>query len=105
MIEDIIIKLRGECSPDELSEYLLQLAGEYAFLATKLEKLCVLKAEKWLELRENTTSDTQAEREWERTKEGLLEHSLKLQMKSIDKLSSAIKSRLRIKELEAQNIW
>jgi len=94
----------AELSPTELSEIHMKLAGEYAYKATELDALLIGKPEMWLALKENSKSDTEANRKWDMTPEGIKENSLKLQMKSIEKMMSALKSRMRIKELEATNI-
>jgi hypothetical protein len=61
------------------------------------------KAEQWEGIRSFKESDKQAERAWEASIEGRHETALRLELKSIEKLMSAIKAHLRVKETEARN--
>jgi hypothetical protein len=64
------------------------------------------KPAKWLAIRGSKNSDAAAEREWEATELGQRETQLRWELKRIDKLSSAIASKLRVMEIEARNlVW
>jgi len=103
-IIEVIEKLKESDSPGQLSELLMEISAEFAYLISQLDEIQKTKAKEWLELRELTTSDSQADKKWDRTEKGIAENSLKNQVKAYDKLMSSIKRRLRIMELEAQNI-
>jgi hypothetical protein len=100
----ITLELRdSQLPPGKLSEYLVQLAGEYAFISSRLEEILKVKPQVWLKLREESKSDTQADKKWESSQDGLQEIIYKLQLKSIEKQLSSIKTRLHIYEMEARN--
>lgn len=91
-------------TPAELSAILLEFSADYAAKVDELQQLLVLKVATWQKLRGTVGSDTQAERAWQATPEGIAETGLKLQMKSLSQLMSALKTHLRNKELEARNL-
>jgi hypothetical protein len=62
-----------------------------------------LKAAGWKNLRALHGSDKQAEMAWSSTPEGITETTLRLELKSSEKMQSAIKTMLRTKEHEARN--
>lgn len=95
-IKEIIIALKGQPSPHDLANYKVFLAADYAFLAGELSEILSTKPETWERLREKATSDKQAERAWEKTAEGLREMSIRLKMKAIEKMLSAISTRIQV---------
>lgn len=102
-ISAVIEQLKNDgLSPRELSNIKVRLAAEYAYLSGQLQTVFTLKAERWEKFREQCTSDTQAERKWEKTESGLAEMRLKLTMKSIEKLLSAISAKLNVLDQEAR---
>jgi hypothetical protein len=106
-IESIAQKLQQNDAiyPPELSEMRSWLAGQYAYLNQQLITVLMKKPEKWKQIRYegDVKSDTAAERIWQSTENGLQETVLRMQLKSIDKLSSAIKTRLEVLTGEARN--
>lgn len=105
--EEISLKLQANLSPGELSELNLQLAGYYGLNATELDELLARKAESWIKIRsqEGVKSDAQADRLWEQTADGQRERRLKLQQKTIEKLMSAVKTRIQVMTEEARNTY
>lgn len=91
-------------TPSELSEQLMEESAKYGKAVDELTEILRTKSVKWLEIRKDCTSDTQAEREWGRTMDGIREMSLKYTLKALEKSMSATKTRLRILELEARNL-
>jgi hypothetical protein len=91
--------------PDELSTMRVWLAGEYAYLSNQLIGILMKKPEAWKQIRYNgeVKSDTAAERIWQATEDGLQETILRMKLRTIDKLSSAIKTRLEVLSGEARN--
>lgn len=91
--------------PGELSKIRLWLAGEYAYLNNDLIGVLMEKPDMWDKIRyqESVKSDTAAERLWERTEMGRKETLIRHKLKSIDKLSSAIKTRIDVLEGESRN--
>lgn len=74
------------------------LAAEYAYINSQLIGVLMVKPEKWKEIRYNgeVKSDTAAERIWQSTPEGLNETVYRMKLKTIEKLLSAVKSRMEV---------
>jgi hypothetical protein len=102
-VDAIIEALKGQPSPHEMANYKVYLAAEYAFLSGQLNTALMEKPEKWLKLRGHCKSDTQAERMWARTPEGLNETSIRLKLKSIEKMMSAISTKISVASEEIRN--
>lgn len=104
-LNDVITRIRNEeaISPGELAAMRMFLSGEYAYISGQLESVLMRKADTWLVLREKTGSDKQADKQWDASSDGKLETAYRLQLKSIEKISSAIKTRLDIAAGEARN--
>lgn len=88
---------------DALSRCRLVLAGEYAFRSTELIEILREKPAIVDKLRELVKSDTAAERKWGKTEKGIREMEITRTLKLIDKVSSAVRSRIDILRGEAQN--
>lgn len=80
------------------------LAGEYSFLCSQLEDVLMGKPNWWNITRKDFKSDTACEKAWQETPNGLLEMGLRLRLKSIEKMMSALKSLIRMAEAEMHNI-
>jgi hypothetical protein len=105
-ITEILKKIQdSSTSPGELSEVLMHLSADYAHKTMELTEVLGEKATAWPRLREDRESDKQADKAWEASIQGRLETSLRLELKSLEKLMSAIKSHLRVKETEARNMF
>lgn len=94
----------GELPPGRLADYRVFLAAIYSLRASEMQNILSHKPRIWLNIREQKNSDTATDREWERTTNGQRETQLKWQLRRIDKLSSALASKLRVIEQEARNI-
>jgi len=106
-IDDIAENLRKgfyTSNPAGASNDLGILAGNYAWVCGQLENILQRKPAIWGEIRKNVKSDTACERAWEQTTDGLNEMGLKLRLKGMDKMSSALKSLIRLAEGEMRNI-
>jgi hypothetical protein len=79
------------------------LSGEYAWICSQLEEILMRKPKWWNAERENVKSDTACEKRWAATEDGVNETGLRLQMKSCEKMMSALKSLLRVFEGESKN--
>jgi hypothetical protein len=103
-ITEILAKVQDpNVSPGALSEILMHLSADYAHKTSEFTEVLAKKATAWPRLREERESDKQADKAWDATIEGRLEMSLRLELKSLEKLMSAIKAHLRTKEVEARN--
>ncbi|MCP3684601.1 MAG: hypothetical protein GY861_18190 [bacterium] len=91
-------------SPGDLAEYRLRLAAEYGYHSEQLSQILKAKPQDWLEIRQrsNIKSDKIADRLWEMTEMGQQEMSLKMTLKTIEKVSSAISTQLKMYETEAR---
>lgn len=92
-------------TPGKLSEQLIVESHEFGQYADRLADILKVKPHKWLMIRKDTTSDTQAERKWSTTYEGIDETVIRLKMKKLLVSMSAIKTRLRTMSDEAKNIY
>ena len=105
-LPEIALESQAEgLSPTQLSEMRLWLAGHYAYLTDKLSQILMQKPAIWNELRKGVKSDTACERIWQQTKDGLLETSLRLKLKSIEKLMSGIKTRIEVMIGESKSLY
>ena len=105
-LEETINRIREETvPPGELADMKLQLAAEYSHISGKLEQILRIKPDVWMEIRkrEDVGSDKGADRIWEATEAGKDEMTYRLQLKKIEKVMSAIGTRLKIYEQESRN--
>jgi hypothetical protein len=104
-IEQIIEELNKEPNADQLCNLKIILAAHFSQLCTILEECLFEKTKVWEYFRSKCTSDTQAERAWQRTKEGIGETVTRLRMKKVEKLMSAISSKISVKQDEAKSLY
>jgi hypothetical protein len=106
MLAEVLEKIQNPATtPGELSEVLMHLSADYAHKTADLTTVFGKKADEWQKMRKKRGSDKQADKAWDATLEGRLETSLRLELKACEKLMSAIKSHLRVKETEARNMF
>ena len=91
-------------SPRQLSDFRIYLAALASSKTGLLQDILSEKPERWLAIRENKKSDRAADREWEATNLGIAEMKLRMLLKRIDTLNSALSAKLRVMELEAKMI-
>ena len=106
-VKEIAKKLREGLfnnDPVGASEALACLSGEYMFICGQLEEVLSKKSAIWNELRKNVKSDTACERVWENTAQGIDEIGLRLRLKGMDKMSSALKSLINLAEGQMRNL-
>lgn len=105
-LEEVLTRLEDpNTTPGQLSATLMYLSADYARKTEELQKLLVKKVAAWPQLRLLTGSDKQADKAWDATPDGIAESSLKLQLRSYEKLMSALRTHLRNKETEARNMY
>jgi hypothetical protein len=92
-------------SPRQLADELEQMAREYSNVMDELVVLRIKKATEiiYIRARESVKSDKQADRIWESSDDGIKELTLHYRSKSLEKLMSAIKTKLRAIEGERYN--
>ncbi len=94
-------------TPKQYVEELESMAREYQTAGNELVKIKVKKATELLYIRAkaDVKSDAQASRVWNATLEGIKELELTFKLKSLEKLMSAIKTKLRIMSDESRNMY
>ena len=99
------VELNRIISPRELAEYHMYLASCYAKLNERYKCLIDVETAVWGQIRakEGITSDKQADKEWEKTPEGLEMRKMKYDFKTVEKLMSAIKQAQYQQRVEAKN--
>ena len=86
------ILMTGNCMPHIASEHRNKLAGQYSFLSGILGDILARKPKTWLLLRESCKSDSQADRKYEMTDDGINEIGIRLQIKAVEKMLSSFKT-------------
>lgn len=89
--------------PAEAVEMRAKLSGLYSFYSEQYESCLIQKARQWKEFRLNHKSDKSAERDWETTEIGINEIGLRLRLKSIEKMLSALKSIIDMANVDYHN--
>ena len=103
--QTLINAAQGTTAPGELAELRVTIASYYAYMSSLLEDVLVNKKPTlWLELREKCTSDNQADNHWARSADGVNETKYRLRLKAMEKLMSAIKTRLDIAQGEMRGM-
>lgn len=91
-------------TPHEYAERRVEITGLYSRASEELESILLQKAELWLKIRERVKSDTQADKEWDRTELGTQELVLRMKMKRYEKQLSSLRTMLEVLNQEARNI-
>ena len=90
-------------TPRQLIKKKQDLANEYYKLGEELSELKTKEAME-MPILMATHSVAKAERVWNATEDGLKLMQVKIKMKSIEKLISAVSSQLKVAELEMYNL-
>ena len=103
-IEHIEKEMAGDqLVPGHLANFRTFLAALYSLRAAEMQTILAVKPGIWLDMRGEKHSDKATDREWQATDKGLRETQLKWELRRIDKLSSALATKLRVMEGEAKN--
>jgi hypothetical protein len=87
--------------PHGAAEDLTVIAGEFAWTCSQLEDILSRKPARWNLLRNDFKSDTACERAWESTEDGVNEVGLRLRIKSMEKIMSALRTLIRLATTQA----
>lgn len=90
-------------TPTRLSEILIELSAWNTKLSDQIGLILKDKAERWMAIREQTSSDKQADMKYDATAVGAEEIILRLTLKSLEKMMSAVRMRLRVYEMEIRS--
>ena len=103
-IEHIQEAMAGEgLSPRQVVDFRVYLAALFSMKTDELQAIYSRRPEWWNNNRPKFKSDKATDRAWEATSIGVREMQLEMLLKRIDKLSSALASKLRVLEMEARN--
>lgn len=104
-IEHIEREMAGHgITPGQIADFRVYLAALASMRTGELQDILTKKATAWLAIREHKKSDRAADHEWDATASGIREIELRMLLKRIDRLSSALSSKLRVMELEIRNL-
>ena len=90
-------------NPEMCVECKAKLSGEYSFFSGIVEDILTRKPKVWNAMRSNHKSDKACDKEYEATDDGINEVVLKMKLKRITVLISALNSLLRLAEGQANN--
>lgn len=93
-----------QANPHGCAEAKAILAAEYSFYMGLLEDILSRKPGVWNLKRPEFKSDQACERWWEGTEDGINEVVIRLKIKRMEKLMSALSTFIRLAEMEAKNI-
>jgi hypothetical protein len=102
-LEHIEKEMAGTVVPGQLADFRIYLAALYSFKASEMQAILDVKPTTWLNLYKEAESVTEADRMWEITTPGRQEVQIRWILRRIDKLSSAISTKLRVMDGEARN--
>jgi len=107
-IDKITEELKNEdLSPPDLGKLLTQLSGWHSYYCQLMKRVQLAKPDKWLNIKKSGQlkeySDTRTDMEWEATKPGKHEIALKWEIKRIEGMMQAVRSRLYVDEMSAKN--
>ncbi|HDM31807.1 MAG TPA: hypothetical protein ENG32_00330 [bacterium] len=100
-----ILKTKDELTPQEVMKFREFLAAEYFYLGMELAMILMKKPEVWKNIRKSVKSDRKADMEYDATEWGKKEIVLKMKLKGIEKMLSALRSTLEIQQGEAMNLY
>ena len=92
-------------APKNLADKKMKLAIEYEKLGNRLIEVKTQKAYKVMEYIALGDNNARAESRWDNTELGIEEMTLKIKMKGIEKLISAVSTELDVMNREAQNYY
>lgn len=86
-----------------LAESRLELSSLYSYFSGQLEQILFCKPKVWLTIRENTKSDSSAEKQWQQTEDGQKETIYRYRLKRIEKMMSSMRTMIQILSDESRN--
>lgn len=89
-------------TPHEISDKLVELSEEYSRFSGEMARMIKTEAEYFNANRVNHKSDTAVMRAFAVTEEGVKLVVLRLKLRSLEKTMSALKTHLRMLEIEAR---
>lgn len=93
----------GTIQVNQAVEFRNKLAGDYAYYADLLLVIQSRKPQAWNDVRGKVKSDSQADRHYELTDDGVQELWLKSKMKAIEKMMSSFKSMIDVANTDFHN--
>jgi hypothetical protein len=99
------MKAGTSISPRDLARYRNFLAAHFASLSDEIGEIEKCYPLIWTEIRAQVTSDTQAERLYDGTPQGIRRTTLKIQLKKLEKMMSSLKTTLDVMNAENRNLY
>lgn len=97
--------INSTLSPGELADLRLKITGYFSRYSGMLEEILTEKPGRWMELRKDAKSDAATDKAWEATEQGIQEMRLKLRLKRLEKIASAVKQRVEVMQGEARQMY
>jgi len=91
-------------SPHMLAAFRVELSAEFTARTEQMKHVLRLKPKVWNDMRPNFKSDTACDRAFEATDLGMQEMELRYDLKSLEKVMSAIRGMLDVMNSEARNM-
>ena len=91
-------------NPHLCADQKAKLSGEFSFSIGILEDIMSRKPLIWMKMRAKHKSDKACENEWSATEDGINEIGMRLRVKRISVLISALNTLIKLAEFDAQNI-
>lgn len=93
----------GSVDPHTAVALRSKLTGEYSFYSSIYQEILARKSKTWLSLRDTCSSDSQADRKYDMTEDGINEIGLKLKLKVIEKMMSQLRIVIDLNNNERNN--
>lgn len=109
-INQITENLKNEdMSPVELGQIYTQLSGWYSFYGQQMKRVQLAKGATWIAIKQNNGSkaysDAYTDKIWDGTEDGQKEVALHWELKRIEQMMRAIKTRLYVDNTAAMNTY
>jgi len=109
-IDQITEELKNdEASPVSLGEFYTQLSGWYSYYGQQMKRVQLIKSEAWIVIKQSGDpkpySDAYTDKLWEATEDGQKEVALHWELKRIEQMMRAIKTRLYVDNEAARSLY
>ena len=99
------LKRKNDLTPSEVVKFREYLSSQYFYLGMELAMILMKKSEIWKEIREKVKSDKRADIEYNLTEYGKKETLLKMRLKTMEKMLSALRTTFEAQQGEAMNLY
>ena len=99
------LKRKNDLTPSEVVKFREYLSSQYFYLGMELAMILMKKSEIWKKIREKVKSDKRADIEYNLTEYGKKETLLKMRLKTMEKMLSALRTTFEAQQGEAMNLY